>query len=173
MSNRRTKLIRLCAAALGLACIACGTPEQKPAAVKATVVPMMTGQGIPMSLASNYGFMSIQFSLGDVRSFASNFADSATLAVPTVGVLRGRDAIETKFAGEGKRYAVKEFNRSSSGFRIDGRDVTDSGTYKLVTAVPLAKGALDATGRYWTRWHYTEDGRWLIVSDSLAGVNKK
>ncbi len=172
MSHRRTKLPRMCAAALGLAFIACGTPEQKPAA-KATVVPMMAGQGIPMALASNYGFMSIQFSLGDVRSFVSNFADSATLAVPTVGVLRGHDAIEAKFAGEGKRYGVKDFNRTSSGFRIDGRDVSDSGTYKLVTAAPLAKGALDASGRYWTRWRYTEDGRWLIVSDSLAGDSKK
>lgn len=168
MNMHRIVMTGICAACLGAAFVACGTRDKKPAPVT-QVVPMVSSQGMLMSLASNYGFMSLQFRLGDVGAYMSNFADSATLTAPGFGVLRGRDSIALKFAGEGKRLGVDEFNRTSIGFQIEGRDVLDSGTYKLVTAFPLAKGTIDATGRYWTRWHYTEDGRWLIVSDSLVG----
>ena len=165
-------MTRICAVCLGVALVACGTPDRQTAAktaASASVAPMLAPAGIPMALASNYGFMSLQFNLGDVAAYMSNFADSARLTAPDIGVLHGRDSIAFRFAGAGKRFGVKEFNRTSLGFRIEGRDVRDSGSYKLVTEVPLAKGMIGATGRYWTHWRYTDDGRWLIVSDSLAG----
>ncbi len=156
-------------AALSAALVACGAPDTKPQPAGEHAAPPLTpSHGIEMALASNYGFMSLQFQLGDVGAYVSNFADTARLSVPGYGVLRGRDSIGIRFAGEGKRFGVKDFTRQSAGYRIEGRDVIDSGTFKIVTEMPLPKGSLDSTGRYWTRWHSTEDARWLIISDSLV-----
>lgn len=150
-----------------LACAGQADEEPPP-----PVVAMMPETAIPMSLASNYAFMSLQFALGDVASFGSNYDREARLFAPGYVPLVSRFEIQSTFAPEGRRLGVREFNRHSQGIRVDGRDVLDSGTYELVGERAVPDTVLDATGRYWTRWRFQDNGEWIIVTDSLVGAGR-
>ena len=115
------------------------------------------------ALSTNYEFMSAEFSYGDKQTFGFNYAETAAFFAPTYGALKGRNEIAAKFGGEGKRLGIKNFQRVSDGFTIDQREVADSGTY-AVEGGPLP---FASKGRYRTHWHFTEDGNWLIMSDSI------
>jgi hypothetical protein len=149
-----------------LAALSCGGGDGNRGA---TAAPMMSEADVSLALSQNYAFWQITLVVNDLAAFASNFADSATMYAPSYGRLVGRAAIVNTFDGEATRLGIAEIRRESQGKRIEGRDVLDSGSYEILTSRPLPPNAIDAKGRYWTRWRYTEGARWIILSDSLVG----
>jgi hypothetical protein len=152
--------------------LACAKSDQ-PATQNQTASPEIPMQGpmqIPISLVSNYAFMGQMFSKGDGLSFAKFYVDTATIVIKGYQSLQGRFAIRD-FVRSGDEWGVREMGRLSKGFRVDGRDVIDSGSYGLV-AVQVPARTLDPRGRYWTWWTYTPQGEWVIKLDSLVGINK-
>ena len=148
------------------AAAACGATDS-PDTTQALQMP--TAEDAGSAVALSYSFVQSALVLGDPRGFTSNFTDSARMYVPGYGEMLGAAIIGRDFGGEGRRLGIKEIQRMSDGRYVEGRDVVDSGRYIIVTERPLPDTTLHAQGRYWTRWRYTEDGRWLIVRDSIAG----
>jgi ketosteroid isomerase-like protein len=159
----RTTASTLVFASAGVACGGTESPQVMPA------LPMPTAEDAGSAVALSYSFVQSALVIGDVRGFTSNFTDSARMYVPGYGEMVGAINIGRDFGGEGRRLGIKEIQRISDGRYVEGRDVVDSGRYVIVTERPLPDTTLHAQGRYWTRWRYTEDGRWLIVRDSIAG----
>ena len=151
---------------------ACDKGDKTPAPSQSQEAIMPGTQMIPIALISNYGFMGQMMSKGDGRSFSSFYSDSAIFAREGQEVLTGVNAIRD-FVRNGDEWGVIEWTRISEGFRVDGRDVIDSGTYVFNTAQVLPPNSIDPAGRYRTHWTYTPAGEWRILSDSLIRVVKK
>jgi ketosteroid isomerase-like protein len=148
---------------------AAGCAERAEDADATPALIMPTADDAGSAVALSFGFVQHALVVGDVTGFARNFTDSARMYVPGYGEMVGPAIIARDFGGEGRRLGIREIQRVSDGRYVDGREVVDSGRYVIVTERPLPDTTLHAQGRYWTRWRYTEDGRWLIMHDSIAG----
>jgi hypothetical protein len=150
----------------------CKNADETAQTQAAQTVPMPGTQHISIALISNYAFMGQMASKGDGRSFSGFYVDSATIARAGHAPLAGKAAIQD-FIRNADEWGVREWTRISEGFRVEGREVIDSGTYALALYQPLPPNTLDAEGRYRTRWLFAPNGEWVILSDSLTGVTKK
>jgi hypothetical protein len=165
MTEIRTAFIVLLAALAG--CSKTDTVQQQAV----DEVPMPASHQIPVTLVSNYAFMGQMASKGDGRSFSSFYVDTATLArsgyQPVTGQFAIRDLIRN-----GDEWGLIEWTRLSEGFKVEGRDVIDSGKYVLFHARPMPPNSIDPAGRYRTRWTVSKKGEWVILWDSLFGGRK-
>jgi hypothetical protein len=112
-----------------------------------------------------------QISKGDGANFSQFYVDTATIVRKGYDPIVGQAAIRD-FIRNADEWGIQDLRRISDGFRIEGRDVIDSGSYALAVAQPLPPGTLDGAGRYRTHWTYTTQAEWMILSDSLIGTGK-
>jgi hypothetical protein len=161
--------IRLAMALAVAVTAACTSGNDDAPESPAPEVPMPSEQDANLPITGTFAMAQTAFVHGDVRMYALTFADSATMYVPGYGRMEGRNAIARDFGREAGRLGIREVTRTSDGRYIEGREVVDSGRYMITSTAPLPEGGIPANGRYWTRWRYSPDGTWIIVSDSIAG----
>src|SRR5690606_33887719 len=101
------------------------------------------------------------------------YSDSTTVSVAGIGTYRGKPQLDSMWAGRAKELGVVNMQRTSAGWSVADRVVTDSGSYQLEGELVKANAMKDMTGRYTIRWHYTTDVKWEIVSDELVGASQK
>jgi ketosteroid isomerase-like protein len=136
-------------------------------------VPMPDSAAIPMTIATNNALIDFQWILGDRTALATWYADSTEVTVLGIGSYRGPAALDSNWTGRATELGVTNFTRTSQGLVVDGRTVLDTGTYVLEGERVQAGVMKDMTGRYKIRWFLTDDGKWLIRSDSIIGASQQ
>ncbi len=167
-----THTLRLTATALILFSAACASgADEAPAEL--TALPMVPDSLLTMTIATNNALIDFQWILGDRTALATWYSDSTAVTVPGVGTYRGKATLDTAWAGRAAQLGVMNMQRTSAGWSVADRVVTDSGSYQIEGDLVKANAMKDMTGRYTIRWHYTDDGKWEIISDELIGASQK
>lgn len=136
-------------------------------------LPMPDSTQLPVAIASNNALIDFQWILGDRGALATWYTDSTEITVVGIGSYRGPAALDSNWTGRAKELGVTNFTRTSQGLAVNGRTVTDSGTYVLEGELVKSNAMKDMNGRYRITWHLTDDGKWLILSDSIIGATRK
>lgn len=161
----------LCVAALVFTAACQKSADDAPPEL--TILPMVPDSQLTMTIATNNALIDFQWILGDRTALATWYSDSTTVSVAGIGTYRGKPQLDSMWAGRAKELGVVNMQRTSAGWSVADRVVTDSGSYQLEGELVKANAMKDMTGRYTIRWHYTTDGKWEIVSDELVGVSQK
>lgn len=121
---------------------------------------------IRIALAQNYAVYQAAMVNGDARMVGAMTDADAVVTPSGERTLRGRDSVTAGLVDGAVRNGITALDRSSAGFRVDGRLVHDSGTYVLTRK----RADLDVTerGRYWATWRHAGGLDWVLVRDSLV-----
>jgi uncharacterized protein (TIGR02246 family) len=109
---------------------------------------------------------SADFGSNDVDKIVSHYADDATLMMPGMPIIMGRDAIRS---GVTQMYADKNLALSfttATAQVAKGSDLAyTQGTYSMTMTNPKTKKLVTEKGKYLTVYKKQSDGTWKAVED--------
>lgn len=140
-------------AALGLA-LGCAAPQADSHAVAA-------------ALDSGYATFSEAYRTADPKLVAGLYGDSAFYLAPGDSIVRGRETIETIFAGFLVPFAQSDSGGPKVEFDIVDRRVSSAGD--LATDVGYYTMNDRFRGKFIVIWRREANGRWRIHADGYSG----
>jgi hypothetical protein len=136
----------------------------------AAVDAMPDSAAIRIALAQNYAVYQMAMVGGDSRMVGAMTDADAVVTPSGERTLRGRDSVAVGLIDAALRNAITAVERSSSGFRVDGKLVHDSGSYLLTRK--RADLGTEERGRYWATWRHVSGLDWVLVRDSLVAARR-
>jgi len=104
----------------------------------------------------------------DVDKFANYYADDASLLIPNVPIINGRDNIKVALnAVLSDPHFALTFQSTRAWASKGGDFVYTVGTYSMTTSAPKDKTAVTDKGKYLTVFKKQADGSWKAVADMM------
>src|SRR5581483_8063932 len=145
---------------LGLLALAIGCSQAPPPA------PPDTRATDEKAIRDNETAWSNDWGTKDVEKIVSHYADDATLMIPNMPLLKGKDAIHKGVAEmTADKNLALSFVTSSAEVAKSGDIAYTQGTYTLTVTDPKTKKPITERGKYVTVYQKQPDGSWKAVED--------
>ena len=129
--------------------------------------PKTDSRAVAAALDSAYATFSEAYRTADPKLVAGLYGDSAFYLVPGDTIVRGRETIETIFAGFLVPFAQSDSGRPRIAFDIVDRRVSAAGDLATDIGYYILNDRF--RGKFIVIWRRDANGRWRIHADGYSG----